>query len=325
MIGVQNKSNIQMAQFKRYKGHIALLAANIFLGVNFSYFYTLVREKFSPEALIFIVVAVPALFFIPLIFSKKYYTFSRDEILIIIATSALIILGREYLMLLAVKRTSAIDAAIIATLGPIITLIYAGFMRKEKMHRYKIIGIGLAASGALILLTKYGLFNEQHTEAIGNAIMFGSVIAAATNTVLIKPVILKHSTPVIVGWFYVIGLIIVTPAFLPSMFKIEWSTIPQSSYMLLFLMCIFGTALPNMLLYYGTRNLTSVHTAMYFYVQPLVATLLAIFRHTEHINTISVIASASIFAGLLFIIKFYKIYGFSPFDKNYNPKNNIQP
>ena len=44
---------------------------------------------------------------------------------------------------------------------------------------------------------------------------------------------------------------------------------------------IFGTVLPIYLLYRGAAGLTSVHTALYRYIQPIVATVLALVRRQE--------------------------------------------
>lgn len=45
---------------------------------------------------------------------------------------------------------------------------------------------------------------------------------------------------------------------------------------------ILGTVLPMYLLYRGTEKLTSVHTALYRYIQPVIAGILAITRGQAH-------------------------------------------
>ena len=63
---------------------------------------------------------------------------------------------------------------------------------------------------------------------------------------------------------------------------------------------IFGTVLPIYLLYRGTGGLTSVHTALYRYIQPVVATALALARRQERIDHANIVAAAMIAAAIVF-------------------------
>ena len=68
------------------------------------------------------------------------------------------------------------------------------------------------------------------------------------------------------------------------------------------ILLIFGTVLPMYLLYRGTERLTSVHTALYRYIQPLVATTLALARHQETVDQIHLLAGGAIFGGVLLMV-----------------------
>ena len=79
---------------------------------------------------------------------------------------------------------------------------------------------------------------------------------------------------------------------------------------------ILGTVLPMYLLYRGTEKLTSVHTALYRYIQPVTAGILAIVRGQasaasdvyKRQDTANVVALVFIFAGVVLVVIGYKYY-----------------
>ena len=58
----------------------------------------------------------------------------------------------------------------------------------------------------------------------------------------------------------------------------------------------------------GTEKLTSVHTALYRYIQPVIAGILAITRGQAHFDAANITASVFIFAGVILVVVGYKYY-----------------
>lgn len=71
---------------------------------------------------------------------------------------------------------------------------------------------------------------------------------------------------------------------------------------------ILGTVLPMYLLYRGTEKLTSVHTALYRYIQPVIAGILALVRGQAVFDAANIVALAFIFAGVVLVVIGYKYY-----------------
>ena len=53
--------------------------------------------------------------------------------------------------------------------------------------------------------------------------------------------------------------------------------------------------------YVGSEHLTATHTALYRYLQPVVATTLAVVRGQSNIDRANVVGAALIFLGILFV------------------------
>ena len=302
-------------------GHLSLILANIIFGMNFSLFVSVIHHYMSFQNLFFIRVLFSALVFIPFIFFSKR-RIHKTDILRIIGVSLLVIYGKQYLMLWGAGHTSPVDSSILATMGPIFTLTVSALLVHEKIHAVKILGICLGIAGALSLIFHNGLPEMSGGRAFGDILIFASTFAAATNTVLIKPELMKYGTPTVMGWYYIIGLLATAPFFARDFFAQDFAAIPLQGYIEIGVICLLGTILPNYLLYLGTARLTSVHTALYFYLQPATATLFALLRHQETFDKTNLVAAILIFTGVVLIIISYRRYKFPPVTVPNEPATN---
>lgn len=80
------------------------------------------------------------------------------------------------------------------------------------------------------------------------------------------------------GWYYIVGLAVTAPFFWKYIDHTQFLRLPLQAQAELAYILILGTVLPMYLLYRGTEKLTSVHTALYRYIQPVIAGILALVR-----------------------------------------------
>lgn len=291
------------------KAHLALLFSNILFGLNFTLFSTIINSWLTFQQLFFSRVLFSALFFIPFILSKHRYKISFEDFLRLFAIALLIIFGKQYLMLWGVGYTSATDASILATFAPITTLMVSSWVVKEKLHFLKILGISISVSGVMIMIL-FGGFTTQGNTSFGNILILLSTISAATNTIMAKPVLMRLSRATVMGWYYIIGLTVTAPVFWGDFMAINISDFSTSAWIDISWVIILGTILPNYLLYYGTERATSVHTGLYYYMQPLTAIILSIFRDQFTYNNATVIGGIMILLSIVLIIIHYEKYKF---------------
>ena len=136
----------------------------------------------------------------------------------------------------------------------------------------------------------------------GNALVLVAVVASGINTVIIKPQLERLGTLVVMGWYYIIGLGITAPFFWKYVDHTDFLRLPMPALAELLSILLLGTVLPMFLLYRGAEKLTSVHTALYRYLQPVMATTLALVRHQEKIDRANIVAAAFIFIGIIFVV-----------------------
>lgn len=249
-------------------------------------------------------VAVAALFFIPFaLFSRRSYRITVEDFGTIFIVALLVIYGWMYMLLWGASKTSPIDASTIATLGPVFTLIVARIVVPQPISWVKVVGAMVAMSGAVVLLVDRGR-NLLGTadEAFGNALVLCAVIAIAANTVLIKGQLQRYGAPVVMGWYYIVGFVMAAPFFWSEIVGINPLRLPLLPLLELLYVIFLGTVLPMWLLYYGASHLTAVHTALYRYIQPIVAAVLSLLRGQNIIDRANVVGAVLIFTGVVFVV-----------------------
>lgn len=288
--------------------HWRLIAANVLFGANFSFFVSLTRHYLDFRTLFVWQVIIAALCFIPgaLVSSSTYRLTGRD-IGRIALVALLVIYGWMYMLLWGSSFTTPIDAAIIASLGPAFTLLTDRLLhRGERFNRSRIAGIVASFIGAWLLIFDKGYILIHGSRGWGNLLVLLAVVAIAANTVIIKPQLEKLGARSVMGLYYIIGLLITLPFFgrhidLPTLQQLPFGIQLEFLYILL-----PGTVWPMWLLYRGTEHLTAVHTALYRYIQPFSAGIVAHLRHQATFDFTNVTALLFIVVGIILTVVGYR-------------------
>lgn len=194
--------------------NLDLVFANIFFGANFSFYVSLTRNYLDFQQIFMLQVLSGAIFFIPFaLFSKQSFRIRWRDAGNILIVTMLIVYGWMYMLLWGSSYTSPIDASIISTLGPAVTLIMDHIMHPHKYIKARVVGVVCALAGAAVLLFDHGFVLTHGSRAYGNALVLVAVVAIAINTVIIKPQLERLGTLVVMGWYYIVGLAVTAPFF----------------------------------------------------------------------------------------------------------------
>ena len=280
-----------------------LICANLLFGANFSFFVSLTRYYLDFRQIFMLQIVASALFFVPFaIFSQRSYRITWRDFGNILVVSLLVVYGWMFVLLWGASYTNPIDASTISTLGPVFTLIFARILTRTPIIPARVVGVVCALVGAGVLLFDNGFVFAHGSSNYGNALVLVAVVAIAINTVLIKPQLERLGTLVVMGWYYIIGLAITAPFFWKYVAHTPFLRLPMPALAELLYILLLGTVLPMYLLYHGAEKLTFVHTALYRYIQPVIATILALLRHQEKIDRANIVAAVLIFVGITCVV-----------------------
>lgn len=288
------------------KYHVFLLGANVMFGMNYSFYSSIIGRILSSDELFFVRIAASALFFVPYMFFTGRWKIDWKDLYIFAIIAGVLIFGRIYLMLYGMNYTSPIDGSIIATLNPILIMLISAVIIKEKITVRRSFGILLGMAGALTLIVSDAHGGLHGGKALGNILIMVSILFSAFNTVFIKKFINKYDPFTVLGWVYLLGMIVVLPLFGPGMLKIDPGKWTGEMWLELGYITVFGTVIATAIDYYGLKGVSATSASMYAYSQPVAATILAVWRGQDKITSITLISAALIFVGVFVVITSYK-------------------
>ena len=199
------------------------------------------------------------LFWIASLFMPREPITKRDLLLLFVASLFGITLNQGFFVL-GLSYTTPIDASVVASLAPIITMILAAFIQKEPMTGKKVVGVFMGLSGALMLiLNGAGTVSEGLSggRVMGDLFCLVAEISFAIYYVAFKGLISRYTPVTLMKWMFLFSAICCLP-----LGGNDLLSIPFLSYMLVSI---------------GQKRLRPTILSMYNYTQPIVASLLAVW------------------------------------------------
>lgn len=288
------------------KYHISLLIANMLFGMNYSFYSSIIGHIVSSDNLFVLRVMAGALFFVVYMFATGRARIELRDLYKFAILAGILVFGRIYVMLDGMNYTSPIDGSIIATMNPILIMLISALIIKEKITVKRTFGILIGAAGALILILSNMHGGIHGGKTLGNILITVSIVFSAFNTVFVKKLISKYSPYTIMGWIYLIGFIVVMPVFGPGLLKVDTSHWNTEMWLEIGYITIIGSMVASALNYYGLKGVSATSSSMYAYSQPIMATILAVWRGQDTITYITIISAALVFAGVFIVISSYR-------------------
>ena len=251
------------------------------------------------------------LFWILSLFTKKEKVDKRDYVKFFFAGMFAILLN-QCVYVTGVSMTSPVDASIITTTLPIVTMIFAAIFIKEPITGRKAGGVLLGACGALLLVFGNRLMpgaaesvgqTAHLSNLFGDLLCFLAQCSYAVYLVIFRDLIKKYSPITLMKWMFTFASIVMIPVSARSLALTGWSSISFMEYAELAYVLVFGTFLCYLVVPVGQRYLRPTLVSMYNYVQPIVATIVAIIWGMDSFNILKVLAVVLIFSGVFLVNK----------------------
>lgn len=283
---------------KTLKGHFALLFANLLYAASFP-IAKIVMENVPDSALVLLrVVGAVLLFWLTSIMFVNEKVEKKDFLrLFTLAIFGVAI--NQSLFLKGLHLTSPIDAAIMMITSPILVLIIASLIIKEKITLLKFSGIIIGFSGAAFLAYQNLNGAQKESSFLGDVFVFINAISWGMYLVLVKPLMKKYHTVTILKWVFLFGLPLVFPFGISQAVSVDWSALSMKLILFTVFIIVFITFVAYLLNTYALKELSPSTVSAYIYLQPLLTALIAIFIfRNDTLTREKVIAAFLIFSGV---------------------------
>jgi len=206
----------------------------------------------------------------------------------------------QVLFVLGLNFTTATNAAILMPSIPVFAAVAAGILGVERLGLHRLVGVGAAVAGALVMLDVFG-FSMAGGAAFGNLLILVNCASFALFLVLQRPILKRLPPLTVIAWAYVFGgsaVVLVSfrevAAFAASL--PDFWTVAGLAYIVL-----IPTTLAYALNTWAISRSSSTLAATYTTLQPLAtATLAAIFL-AETVGWREATGFVLIVTGLMFV------------------------
>ncbi|MCD7936747.1 MAG: DMT family transporter [Tannerellaceae bacterium] len=293
-----------MLKNEKLKGHILILLANVLFGINMPVSKYLMQGMVTPEGLtIMRMIFACILFWATSLFMKQEKVPLKDLGLLFICAMCGIAINQS-VFISGLSRTSPVDASIIATAGPIYVMLLAALILKEPITRQKIVGVLVGASGALTLILFSAGGSNQSSDLTGDLMVIFSGFMYSIYVVLSRPLSQKYAAVTIMKWMFLFSCIVllpfmysdilVTPAFhTPAP---DWKVLGGIAFVLL-----GATYIPYLMIPMALKRLRPTTISMYNYMQPIVASLIAIMAGQDTFSVGNILSAVLVFSGVYLV------------------------
>ena len=289
----------------KLKGHLAIGVAYTIFGLNLVFCKDIANsESISPYVLFTLrAIGASALFWLLSAFMPKERIEKGDYWKIAVASLVGLFIP-QMTFLMAITMTSAIDTAIIGTLGPIFTMIFAFFFLKEPITGKKAGGVALSFAGILFLI-----FNSVHaggaavTSPLGVVLLLLNSISFSLYLGLFRPLISKYSVVTFMKWTFLFALIVSLPVSAKGLITTNFLAIPINVRWEIGFLIFFATFVAYFLIPYSQKLIRPTLVSMYSYLQPIIAAIVSIWTGIDTLNWQKILSAILIVGGVILVSK----------------------
>ena len=285
------------------KGHLALAAAYTIFGLNLVFCKDIANsDSISPYVLFTLRAVGASILFWLLSLCMPKEKVDRKDLWRIAAASLMGLFIPQMTFLMAITMTSAIDTAIIGTLGPIFTMFFAFFFLKEPITGKKAGGVALSFAGILFLI-----FNSVHeggaaaTSPLGIVLLLVNSLSFSLYLGLFRPLISKYSVLTFMKWSFLFSLLISLPISFRGMLSTDYAAIPVDVRWEIGYLVFFATFVAYFLIPYGQKLIRPTLVSMYSYVQPIIAAIVSIWYGVDTLTWQKILASVLVVGGVILV------------------------
>jgi drug/metabolite transporter (DMT)-like permease len=210
--------------------------------------------------------------------------------------------ANQLLFFSGLKLASPIHASLIMTCSPVLVLVMAQIFLKERLTMRKILGILIAMTGAIWLIT-----NGQEVAMGGRAAVLGDLLvllnasAYAVYLVLVKRMLKKYHPVLVIKWVFTFGLIYVIPFGISQWHSARFGEFTANVWLSVAFVLFFTTYLVYLLIGFALKEVSPTIVSVYIYLQPIIASLTAVLLAKDHLSSVRVLCGLLIFLGIYLV------------------------
>ncbi|MDR1666927.1 MAG: DMT family transporter [Bacteroidales bacterium] len=289
---------------EKTKGHLIVLATNIFFGLNIPISKAILSTAISPLGWSFLRVSFScACFWMFSLFLPKEPIIKRVDFGLLLWCALFGLVFNQVSFIVGLTLTSPIDASIIATAVPVLVMLIAAVVLREPVTPTKVTGVLIGAAGALLLILSGSNAGVSGNSVQGDLLCLFSCFSYAIYLVSSKRLVQRYSSVTVMKWTFLFSTVLLFPFGVTGLKDCAWLAFDTTLWLQIAYALTFGTFIPYLLIPMGLKRLRPTTMSMYNYVQPMVASMVAVIAMQDTFSWVKCCAAALVFAGVYVVTK----------------------
>ena len=286
---------------KSTKVHLSLFLVSLIYAATFSIAKEVMPYYIKPMGLITIRVwgAISLLWVTHFLFVKESI-YGKKDILMLLKCAVFGVAANMLLFFKGLAITTPINAAILMVTTPLFVAFFSFFLLNEKVTKLKVIGLCFGVFGAILLLLGPSLSFNSST-LWGDVMVMTNAIIYAYYLIIAKPLLHKYSPLTVIKWTFFFGGLLVIPFGFTELKEVQWQAIPNSIWSAIIFLIIGATYITYVLNAWALRNANATLVGAYIYLQPVLATIIAVSIGKDSLTLPKVLFSLLIFIGVYLV------------------------
>ena len=249
----------------------------------------------------FRMIGAACLFWIASLFTQPEHVNHKDMLSLFFAALFGIVFNQGT-YIFGLGMTSPINASIVTTSLPILTMVIAAIYLQEPITGKKLLGVFMGAVGALLLILSGQPMSGGQSGSIGGDLLcLFAQFCFSLYLVFFKGLIGKYSPITLMKWMFTYASICLIPFSYTEIVQLDWSLLDYKIIAGLVMVVFCATFISYLLIPIGQKNLRPTVTSMYNYLQPIVASILAVAWGMDSFNALKIVAVILVFSGVFFV------------------------
>ena len=207
----------------------------------------------------------------------------------------------QLFFIIGVDYTYSANAAVILGTIPVWVALLSHLFTDEKLTRYKSIGIGLAFTGIVLIVTgsKAGISIASKT-FLGDVIILCAAISWGVYTILAKRFLKKYPSTQFTGVMSIVGMVFLLIIGLPSLTQVNWTGISLKGWGGIFYSGLLSIGLAYLIWNNSVSKIGAVRTAAYQNLVPVLGLVFGVVLLQEALTLQQYSGSALVIVGIIF-------------------------
>ncbi len=198
------------------------------------------------------------------------------------------------------KHTLSINAPIIASGAPIVTMLLAIIFLNEPFVRKKFIGMIAGSIGIIIIIIEPILEKGIDGSVLGNIFLAVATLGAVGQTLIGRKVLQKYNPTLFTFWAFLIGSLTFLPLAIFEVIQtpLLYQQINTYGYIGIAYGALFSSVLGYGLFAWGLSKIQATDATMFTYIDPIIGTILGFILLNERISPMFLLGAVLIFSGI---------------------------